>query len=58
MEGHQCFASRRPDATGIFHSYQHPEIVIFGLELDNMQKIVNNIGSAIKNGAKYEPGNE
>src|SRR4029077_10519779 len=45
-------------STGLFHSYQHPEIVIFGLELDNMQKIVNNIGSEIKNGAKYESGNE
>jgi hypothetical protein len=45
-------------STGIFHSHQHPEIVIVGLELDNMQKIVNNIGSEIKNGANYEPGNE
>ncbi len=45
-------------STGLFHSYLHPEIVIFGLELDNMQKIVNTIGSGIKNGAKYEPGNE
>lgn len=45
-------------STGLFHSYRHPEIVIVGLELDNMQKIVNTIGSEIKNGAKYEPGNE
>jgi hypothetical protein len=40
-------------STGLFHSYQHPEIVIVGLELDNMQKIVNTIGSQVKNGAKY-----
>ena len=45
-------------STGLFHSFQHPEIVIFGLELDNMQKIVNTIGSAIKGGAKFESGNE
>jgi len=45
-------------STGLFHSYQHPEIVIFGLELDNMQKIVNTIGSAIRDGAKFESGNE
>ena len=45
-------------STGLFHSYLHPEIVIFGLELDNMQKIVNTIGSEVKNGAKYESGNE
>jgi hypothetical protein len=45
-------------STGLFHSFQHPEIVIFGLELDNMQKIVNTIGSAIKGGARFESGNE
>ncbi len=37
-------------STGLFHSYQHAEILIFGLELDNMQKIVNTIGSGIKRG--------
>jgi hypothetical protein len=41
-------------STGLFHSYQHPEIVIFGPELDNMQKIVNTIGSEIKGGAKFD----
>jgi hypothetical protein len=45
-------------STGLFHSYLHPEVVIFGLELDNMQKIVNNIGLRIKDEAKFEPGNE
>jgi hypothetical protein len=45
-------------STGLFHSFQHPEIVIFGLELDTMQTIVNTIGSAIKGGAKFESGNE
>ena len=42
-------------STGLFHAFQHPEIVIFGLELDNMQKIVNNIGLKIKDGASLSP---
>jgi hypothetical protein len=45
-------------STGLFHTFQHAEIVIFGLELDNMQKIVNTIGSAIKGGAKFKSGHE
>jgi hypothetical protein len=45
-------------STGLFHTFQHPEIVIFGLELDNMQKIVNVIGAEIKGGEKFEPGKE
>ncbi len=45
-------------STGLFHTFQHPEIVIFGLELDTMQKIVNVIGTEIKGGEKFEPGNE
>jgi hypothetical protein len=45
-------------STGLFHSYQHPEIMIFGLDLDIMHKIVNDIGSEVKSGTKFEPGKE
>jgi Domain of unknown function (DUF4262) len=45
-------------STGLFHTFKHAEIVIFGLELNNMQGIINNIGSAIKNGGEFEPDNE
>ena len=45
-------------STGLFHTFKHPEIVIFGLELDNMQGIINNIGLAVKTGSKFEPGTE
>jgi hypothetical protein len=45
-------------STGLFHVLQHPEIVIFGLELSNMQKIINNIGTEVKGGRRFEPGNE
>jgi len=45
-------------STGLFHSYSHAEIVIFGLDLDNMHTIVNNIGSEVKAGSHFESGNE
>lgn len=45
-------------STGLFHSYGHPEILIVGLDLKNMQKIINNIGSKVKRGKTFEPGNE
>jgi hypothetical protein len=45
-------------STGLFSSYQHPEIAIFGLDLDNMHKIINNIGDEIKKGARFEPETE
>lgn len=45
-------------STGLFHSYQHPEVVIFGLPLDTMQEIINNIGLEVKKGARFELGTE
>jgi Domain of unknown function (DUF4262) len=45
-------------STGLFHGYQHAEIIIFGLDLDIMHKIVNSIGDAVKAGTRFEPGNE
>jgi hypothetical protein len=45
-------------STGLFHTFKHPEVVIFGLERNIMQGIINNIGDAVKNGQKFEPGNE
>jgi len=43
---------------GLFHSYQHPEIIILGLDLDIMHKVINNIGREVKGGSRFEPGNE
>jgi hypothetical protein len=45
-------------STGLFCSCEHPEIVIFGLELENMQKIINNIGSEVRRGARFDQGAE
>ncbi len=45
-------------SAGLFHSYRHPEIIIFGLGLDIMHKLINNIGDSVKTGTRFEPGNE
>jgi hypothetical protein len=45
-------------STGLFHSYQHAEIVIFGLPLDTMHKIINNIGDEVKKGDTFGPDKE
>ncbi len=45
-------------SAGLFHSYQHPEIVIFGLDLEVMHKIVNNLGDEVKKGKTFGPGKE
>jgi hypothetical protein len=45
-------------STGLFHSYEHPEILIFGLPLDTMHKVVNNISIEVKKGATFESGVE
>jgi hypothetical protein len=45
-------------STGLFHSFGHPEVLVFGLALDNMQKIINNIGLEIRAGKRFDVGAE
>jgi hypothetical protein len=39
---------------GLFLSYCHPEVIIFGLNLDVCMALVNEIGRQVKAGKKYE----
>lgn len=41
-------------SVGLFKSYQHPEIIIFGLPIETMHKILNNIGIQIKSGTNIQ----
>jgi hypothetical protein len=41
---------------GLFHSFGHPEIALFGLPLKTCMSIVNFVGTRVKEGRKYEPG--
>src|SRR5277367_4760621 len=43
---------------GLFHSYCHPEVVIFGLKLDVCLALVNEIGRQVKAGKKYDVDRE
>ncbi len=40
---------------GLYHTFHHPEVVIFGLHSDNSTRIINTIGKEVSGGAKFEP---
>src|SRR5687767_12632623 len=41
---------------GLFHNYQHPEIILLGLKQELAYSIINNFGFDIKEGKRFEPG--
>jgi hypothetical protein len=43
---------------GLFHSFGHPEIVLFGLPLDRCVSVVTVIGQQVQAGKRYQPGEE
>jgi hypothetical protein len=43
---------------GLFHSFGHPEVLVFGLALDNCMKVINEIGRQVKAGSRYESDRE
>jgi hypothetical protein len=45
-------------SVGLFHSYCHPEVIIFGLKLDICMALVNEIGGQVKVGKKYDVAGE
>ena len=45
-------------STGLFHSYQHPEIVVFGLDSGTGSSVINVVGTLIKSGKRFFPGVE
>ncbi len=45
-------------SVGLYHSFQHPEIVLFGLPIDAMQQIINNIAEDIRAGASFAAASE
>jgi hypothetical protein len=52
-------AAERPDwafSIGLFHSFAHPEVVLFGLPLDRCMTLVNVIGRAVQAGKRYQHG--
>ena len=43
---------------GLYHNFRHPELVVFGLASDLMQRIVNILGEDIQSGTMYDSGFE
>ena len=39
---------------GLYKSFGHPEIILFGLDLELMHSIINTIGDSVKAGIKFE----
>jgi hypothetical protein len=42
-------------SVGLFHTFKHPEIVIFGLDLNVMHQIINVLAEDISSGKSFEP---
>ncbi len=41
---------------GFFATLQHPEIILFGLQLETMHSLINHIGDKIKAGSRFNHG--
>jgi len=41
---------------GLFHSYQHPEVLVLGLPDAKAHEVLNIIGAAVKGGSRYGAG--
>src|SRR5262245_41947939 len=43
-------------SVGIFHTHDHPEIILLGLSHEAAGQIINDIGAAVAGGLRIEPG--
>ena len=43
-------------SVGLYHNYQHPEIIMIGLKQDLAHILINNIGHDVKHGQAYKSG--
>ncbi len=41
---------------GLLKNFNHPEVIVTGLDLDTMHGMLNTIGDSVKAGGRYEPG--
>lgn len=41
---------------GLFHNYQHAELIVVGLRLELMHSMLNDVAERIKAGQTFEPG--
>lgn len=43
-------------SVGLFHGFEHPEIVMFGLPLEDLHQIINVIGEEVEQGRRFSDG--
>lgn len=43
-------------SVGMFRTLSHPEILLFGLPLDTMHRLINDVGASVRAGARYSAG--
>jgi hypothetical protein len=43
-------------SVGLYEKFNHPEIIIVGLDINLAASLINNIGEQVKSGKKFEPG--
>ncbi len=43
---------------GLFHTFGHPEFVVFGLPSERAQPIINGLGARIRSGSQFTHGSE
>jgi hypothetical protein len=65
IEQHGCFVmcvfgegDQPPFAysIGLLDTFQVPEVIIFGLQYENMARLINALAHNLRNGKRYEPG--
>lgn len=52
---------RGPDfaySIGMYRTFGHPELLMFGLEIDTMHQLLNDAGEAVRSGARFQNGRE
>lgn len=43
-------------SVGLFRSFDHPEVAVFGLALDVLRAAVDRVGERVRSGERFEPG--
>ncbi|PTL82282.1 DUF4262 domain-containing protein [Vitiosangium sp. GDMCC 1.1324] len=41
---------------GLFHQYEHPELILFGMSLEDMHVVLNDCARLVKKGRRLRPG--
>ena len=41
---------------GLFENFNHPEISLFGLDLDTMHTLINDVGELVRSGQRFDAG--